>query len=120
MPVSTSPRTRTTYCATRPRRSASASTASRPCGTLRSRVGRPRPTRALARSGDVMLDDRDAYTTIGQRFREATLTGFPFIIIVGRNFAADGKYELQERRTGVKLLLTLDETVTHIRSAVLS
>jgi len=58
---------------------------------------------------DVLLDDRDARP--GFKFKDAELVGFPLRITVGKRGLADGKVDLQIRRTGESEKLTPDAVV---------
>lgn len=54
---------------------------------------------ALTAAGiDVLLDDRDA--SAGVKFADADLIGYPLQIVVGKAFAASGKFEAKVRATG--------------------
>ena len=46
---------------------------------------------------DVMLDDRKM--SPGAKMKDLELLGFPYVVIVGRDFATEGKVEFRTRRT---------------------
>jgi prolyl-tRNA synthetase len=67
--------------------------------------------------GEVILDDR--YTlSIGSRLKDADLLGYPFVIVLGKSFAKEGKFELQVRANGEKLLLTMKELTKFLGNQV--
>lgn len=62
-----------------------------------------------------MLDDRDTTTTIGERLNHAQLVGYPFVVVVGRSFLKEGKYELQARHHKSKQVLSREELSSAIK-----
>jgi len=52
----------------------------------------------------VVIDDRDE--TFGTKLKDAKLLGFPYLIIVGKEFAKNKTYEVEVRADKKKLLLT--------------
>lgn len=69
-----------------------------------------------ARGVDVMYDDRDLKP--GVKLKDADLIGFPYKVIVGRNFEQTGKVELKSRRTGEVELHDLDTAAGSIAARV--
>ncbi|MEW5945188.1 MAG: proline--tRNA ligase [bacterium] len=63
---------------------------------------------------EAIMDDRDERP--GVKFKDADLIGFPLKIVIGKALA-DGKVELQARRTGEKTLVPASETVRRVREA---
>ncbi|KAK2724307.1 probable proline--tRNA ligase, mitochondrial isoform X4 [Artemia franciscana] len=65
-------------------------------------------------NGDILIDDR-TNLTIGKRFMEAKKTGYPFIVIVGKN-ALDQtpKFELENLVKQTNEQLTFDQLMTHL------
>ncbi len=61
-------------------------------------------------ANEVILDDRHSLTP-GQRMKDASLVGFPWIIVVGRDMQSSGKVEVQHRRSGVSQLMTVAEVL---------
>ena len=55
---------------------------------------------------DAMLDDR--IISPGAKMKDLELLGFPYVILVGRDFEAEGKVEFRIRATGHKELVTPD------------
>ena len=54
----------------------------------------------LAKAGvEVLYDDRDLST--GQKFAESDLLGIPLRVVVGREAAETGVFEVVERATGI-------------------
>ena len=41
--------------------------------------------------GDVIMDDRDATTSVGERFAHADLIGYEWVVVVGKAWAASAK-----------------------------
>jgi prolyl-tRNA synthetase len=73
--------------------------------------------RRLSDAGvEVLLDDRDERP--GFKFKDADLIGIPLRIVVGSKNLADGKVELKERRSGEVSLLSIDEAVERVTTAV--
>ncbi len=56
-------------------------------------------------------DDRDL--TIGSKLKDNELNGMPVVIIIGKKFLENNLYELEDRRTGEKSYLTLDEVIKY-------
>jgi len=65
---------------------------------------------------DVLFDDRA--DTVGVKFKDADLLGFPFQVIVGRSFKNGGKVEIKIRKTGEIQLVPLDECVSVIKQLI--
>ncbi len=68
-------------------------------------------------TGDVIIDDRHDLSP-GQRLKDATLMGFPYIIIVGRDMQAHGMVEVQHRATGISQLLSIDNLMRFFMGAI--
>jgi prolyl-tRNA synthetase len=49
--------------------------------------------------------------------KESTLIGYPWMIIVGRQLKAEGKVEIQERKTGRKVLLPKAELSAYLKES---
>ena len=62
-----------------------------------------------ANSIDVIIDDRNV--SIGVKFKDADLIGFPYQVVFGKSFKNDGVIELIERKTGEKQLLTTNKAL---------
>ena len=62
-----------------------------------------------ANSIDVIIDDRNV--SIGVKFKDADLIGFPYQVVFGKSFKNDGVIELIERKTGEKQLLTTSKAL---------
>lgn len=61
-------------------------------------------------NNDVLVDDRPRKKVgLGSALMEAQVLGYPFVIVLGKEFERTGKLELQVRSTGEKQLLTRDE-----------
>ena len=65
---------------------------------------------------EVLLDDRDERP--GVKFKDADLVGIPLRIVVGSKNLVDGKVELKERRSGTVELLSIEDAVAKVRTAV--
>ena len=63
----------------------------------------------LAAGADAMLDDRAV--SPGVKFKDLELIGFPYAVIVGRDFKNSGQVEFRCRRTGEKRLMAGSEVV---------
>jgi prolyl-tRNA synthetase len=63
----------------------------------------------------VLLDDRTA--TPGVKFADAELIGVPTIVVVGRGLA-NGVVEVQDRVTGERVEVAVDEVVDHLVALV--
>ena len=61
---------------------------------------------------DVMLDDRAV--SPGVKFKDLELIGFPYAVIVGRDFENEGQVEVRCRRTGEKVLMHHEEAVSYV------
>jgi prolyl-tRNA synthetase len=57
-----------------------------------------------AQSFEVIFDDRDE--SPGVKFKDAALLGFPFSVVIGRQFKNERLYEFQERATGTKTMVS--------------
>ncbi len=66
---------------------------------------------------DVMLDERKM--SPGAKFKDLELMGFPYVIVVGRDFA-DGKVELKVRATNERDVVTIDAAVDTVVEQVIS
>ncbi|MDT0341083.1 proline--tRNA ligase [Streptomyces litchfieldiae] len=64
----------------------------------------------------VLVDDR-AGVSPGVKFADAELIGVPTILIAGRG-APEGRVELQDRRTGVRFELPVDDVPTRLRKEI--
>lgn len=65
---------------------------------------------------EVLYDDRDARP--GFKFKDAELIGFPLRITVGKKTLAEGKVELQNRRSGEVVKLSPDEVPAEVERIV--
>jgi len=65
---------------------------------------------------EVIYDDRDARP--GFKFNDAELIGFPLRITVGKKTLAEGKIELQTRRTGAVEKLAPEDVVANVAARV--
>ena len=61
-----------------------------------------------------LVDDRSCGA--GVKFNDAALVGTPYVIVMGKNYAATGKLDLENRRTKEKLFLTKDEVINFLRN----
>lgn len=62
---------------------------------------------------DCVIDDRKTLS-FGAKIKDAKLLGFPYLIIVGKN--CDGeKFEVEERKTGQKMFLSVEELISMLR-----
>jgi len=69
---------------------------------------------ALENNGlSVLVDDRACGA--GVKFNDAALIGSPFMIVMGKNYAAGGKLEVEVRRTGEKLPFSREEAINFLR-----
>jgi len=57
----------------------------------------------------VYYDDRNE--SPGVKFTDADLTGFPYQLVVGKNFIADGTIELKNRKKGEKSNITIKDII---------
>jgi len=62
-----------------------------------------------ASSIDVIIDDRNV--SIGVKFKDADLIGFPYQVVFGKSYKNDGVIELIERKTGEKQLMTTNQAI---------
>ncbi len=67
-------------------------------------------------SVEVLLDDRDERP--GSKFKDADLIGIPLRVTVGARGLQEGKLEVQERATGERTLLPIDETAAALAERV--
>ena len=58
---------------------------------------------------DVIIDDRDI--SIGIKFKDSDLIGFPYQVVFGKTYKNNGEVEVIERKTGQKVLLTVQNAV---------
>ncbi|KAF3316511.1 hypothetical protein TWF173_001798 [Orbilia oligospora] len=56
---------------------------------------------------DVLLDDRDE--SVARKMKEADMIGYSTVVVIGNKFEEDKLVEVQERRTGRKHMVTMDE-----------
>jgi prolyl-tRNA synthetase len=63
---------------------------------------------------EVLFDDR-ANMSPGFKFKDADLLGMPFQVIVGDKGLKNGQVEIKRRRTGERLLVKFDETVSEVQ-----
>ncbi len=64
---------------------------------------------------EVLLDDR-RNLSFGSKIRDCKLLGIPYMIILGKNFQPDSNnYELEERATGKKSYVSLDELLLKLK-----
>ena len=61
---------------------------------------------------ETILDNRNE--TVGVKFKDAELIGFPFQVVVGKKFVESGLVELKLRKTGEVELLDMDAVVNKI------
>ncbi|KAI9023303.1 prolyl-tRNA synthetase [Hyaloraphidium curvatum] len=64
---------------------------------------------------DVVLDDRWDTMSFGQRIKEATLVGYPFVVVIGQGFLANGKVDIIRRKTNEKTQMTPEQVVDFFR-----
>lgn len=57
----------------------------------------------------IVLDDRVERLSMSYRLREAEMVGYPWLLIIGRQFEKSGKYEIENRRTRQKYILAKEE-----------
>lgn len=62
---------------------------------------------------ETLLDDRDQRP--GAKFKDADLIGIPYRIVVGKRYQDAGQVELQSRRGGEALFVTLDGVVPEMK-----
>jgi len=72
--------------------------------------------RLLRRGFEVLLDDRDQRP--GFKFKDADLVGLPLRVVVGEKAMADGKVEIQVRRTGESTRVLLDQAPEQIQALI--
>ncbi len=72
--------------------------------------------RLLRRGLEVLLDDRDQRP--GFKFKDADLVGLPIRVVVGEKAMADGKVEIQLRRTGETRRVLLDQAADAVQSLI--
>lgn len=65
---------------------------------------------------ETVLDDRD--DSPGVKFKDAFLIGFPFIVVVGKQFKQEGLYELQYRNDGQRCVVNKSELIRIITEAI--
>ena len=70
----------------------------------------------LAAGADAMLDERAV--SPGVKFKDLELIGFPYAVIVGRDFKNSGQVEFRCRRTGEKRLMSRAEAIQSVLSAL--
>ena len=62
-------------------------------------------------AGDVLMDDR-VDLRLGPRIKQCQLLGVPFMVLVGQAAVQDGLVEVEQRRSGEKRTVKLDELVS--------
>lgn len=70
----------------------------------------------LAKNIDVLLDDRD--TSIGFKFKDADLIGYPLQLVIGKTYKETGVLELINRKTGDKIPISDAEGIQKILSVL--
>lgn len=70
--------------------------------------------RSKAQALDAVLDDRDS--SFGWKLNDADLVGYPVIVVLGREWKARQRCEVQCRRLGVKEHVNLDELPVFINN----
>ena len=72
-------------------------------------------TDAHAGPMDVILDDRKELP-LPWKLKDADLIGYPVIVVLGREWRATRRVEIQSRRKGIKVLANLDDVTERVRS----
>ena len=62
---------------------------------------------------DAVLDDRAV--SIGVKFKDAQLIGFPIQIVLGKAYLAEGQFEVVQRATGDKQLMSADQLLVFLQ-----
>lgn len=62
---------------------------------------------------DVVWDDRDI--TFGSKIKDAKLLGFPYMVIVGKKYAENNMFEMENRKTSEKHFLNADELISFLK-----
>ena len=70
----------------------------------------------LARGIEVLMDDRDERP--GSKFKDADLLGIPFRVNVGARGLKDQALEFQDRKSGDKIMIPVDESADSIAQMV--
>jgi prolyl-tRNA synthetase len=63
---------------------------------------------------EVLFDDR-ANMSPGFKFKDADLLGMPFHVIVGDKGLKNGQVEIKRRRTGERIMVKLEDTVSEVQ-----
>ncbi|KAJ1645863.1 hypothetical protein IWQ61_010266, partial [Dispira simplex] len=71
----------------------------------------PKETRVW--NGHTVIDDR-LHLSLGQRFKDAELIGFPWLLVIGKQFVQDNKVELHDRRDQTKHVLTVEKALEYL------
>jgi len=66
---------------------------------------------------DTMFDDRKM--SPGAKMKDLELLGFPFVVIVGRDYASEGLVELRHRQSGEVENLPASEVMSKVRTLVI-
>lgn len=64
-----------------------------------------------------MYDDRDL--TPGSKMKETQLLGFPFMVIIGKEWASHQKLEIEEREAQRKHILSLSDFIQFLKNVTL-
>lgn len=64
---------------------------------------------------EVILDDRMSGISIWAKLDQASLMGYPYVIVVGKSYVKNQKFEVIVRRTLQVQYLTSDEVVLFLR-----
>jgi len=67
----------------------------------------------LDRGVEVIYDDRAV--SPGIKFSEMDLIGIPVHVIIGKSYLQDGKFEVKDRRTGLKRRMAMDEVSVQLK-----
>ncbi|KAJ1961764.1 hypothetical protein IWQ62_003757 [Dispira parvispora] len=61
----------------------------------------------------LVIDDR-LHLSPGQRFKDAELIGFPWLLVIGKQFIQNNKVELHDRRDQSKYVVTVEEALEYL------
>jgi len=70
-------------------------------------------TKLIKAGFDVLFDERSE--PAGVKFNDAYLIGNPYIVIIGKKYKGNNKFELEVRKTGEKHLFTAEELINFLK-----